>query len=159
MSDDTRISEIRARLEAATNESPLPWTGEWDGQQFTVADANDTEISEFTFAVPTWGERYEQAKATCEISVPLLIANAPADIAHLLAVHEQQAARIAALEGERDRLRGWQAGQTHYVGCWREHRQCALTTVDFESARRERAELALREAVEELNRLREGRES
>ena len=66
--------------------------------------------------------------------------------------------RVAALEVERDGLRGWQNGQTHYVGCWREHRQCALTTIDFEGARRERAELALREAVAELNRLREGQE-
>lgn len=65
-------------------------------------------------------------------------------------------ARLDALTAERDALRGWQAGQTHYVGCWREHRRCALTTIDFEAARREHAELALREAVAELNRLREG---
>jgi hypothetical protein len=67
-------------------------------------------------------------------------------------------AQLAALEAERDALRGWQAGQTHYVGCWREHRRCALTTIDFEAARREHAELALREAVAELNRLREGQD-
>jgi hypothetical protein len=67
-------------------------------------------------------------------------------------------ARVDALTAERDALRGWQAGQTHYVGCWREHRRCALTTIDFEAARREHAELALREAVAELNRLREGQD-
>jgi hypothetical protein len=71
------------------------------------------------------------------------------------------AEEIANLEDERDaarseaaRLRGWQNGAVHYVGCWREHRQCALTTIDFESARREHAELALRAAVEENARLR-----
>ena len=66
--------------------------------------------------------------------------------------------QLEAVTAERDALRGWQAGQTHYVGCWREHRRCALTTIDFEAARREHAELALREAVAELNRLREGQD-
>ena len=75
-----------------------------------------------------------------------------------VSVNERLTAQLAAVTAERDALRGWQAGQTHYVGCWREHRRCALTTIDFEAARREHAELALREAVAELNRLREGQD-
>lgn len=77
---------------------------------------------------------------------------------HFRAENERLTAELAAVTAERDALRGWQAGQTHYVGCWREHRRCALTTIDFEAARREHAELALREAVAELNRLREGQD-
>lgn len=94
MSGDTRISEIRARLEKAT----LPWTMEWDGQTLYVNDADGDEIVAQTFAIATWEPEYSQQKAECDTASADLIANAPADIAHLLAVHEQQAARIAALE-------------------------------------------------------------
>lgn len=101
MSGDTRISEIRARLEKAT----LPWTMEWDGQTLYVNDADGDEIVAQTFAIATWEPEYSQQKAECDTASADLIANAPADIAHLLAVHEQQAARIASLEQERDHAR------------------------------------------------------
>jgi hypothetical protein len=87
----SKIDEIRARLEAALGTNPAPWSSEWTGQQFSVSDARGEEIIEQTFAIPTWGERYEQAKATCDVDTALMIAHAPADIAYLLA-------RVAELE-------------------------------------------------------------
>ena len=132
-----RIAQIRARVEAAT---PGPWVTWPDGTEESV---EAVAVGRFVCHLNSNMRQFREDAA--------LIANAPADLAYLLE-------RVAALEVERDGLRGWQNGQTHYVGCWREHRQCALTTIDFEGARRERAELALREAVAELNRLREGQE-
>ena len=37
----------------------------------------------------------------------------------------------------------------HYPGCWRKHKQCAVDTVEFEAARRQRAENALLEILRE----------
>ncbi len=149
MSSDARISEIRARLEKAT-------PGDWEyalgsGRNVMTAVMAFRDDGSMVFIADCLPDYALSSKERDHRPDMEFIANAPADIAHLLE-------RVAALEVERDGLRGWQNGQTHYVGCWREHRQCALTTIDFEGARRERAELALREAVAELNRLREGQE-
>lgn len=74
-------------------------------------------------------------------------------LAVIRAAEARAEARIDALTAEVERLRGWQSGQTHYVGCWREHRSCALATLDFEGARRERAEMALQGMADRLARV------
>ena len=90
--DDAGVQKIRARLEAAT---PGPWKGEWDGQQYAVRTLNGDEIIEYTFAIPTWGERYEQAKATCDIGDAAFIAHSREDVPYLLA-------RLDALTAENE---------------------------------------------------------
>lgn len=39
------------------------------------------------------------------------------------------------------------AASEHYPGCWRKHLTCARNTVEFETARRQRAENALLEIL------------
>jgi hypothetical protein len=89
VSDDTRISEIRRRLEKAT---PGPWKLQTDDNWPWRIVTEDESALLLDF---TGGEIPSDEDAD-------LIAHAPSDIAHLLAVHEQQAATIATLEGERD---------------------------------------------------------
>lgn len=79
-----RLAEIKARVDAALQSEPGPWTPTWEGQQFYVQAGNGDEIMEYTFAIPTWEPKYEAAKATCDITVPLLLAHAPQDITDLL---------------------------------------------------------------------------
>ncbi len=92
---------------------------------------------------------YEDAKAR----IATLTADAERERQAFADLTTASAARIDALTAEVERLRGWQSGQTHYVGCWREHRSCALATLDFEGARRERAEMALHGMSDRLTRV------
>lgn len=137
-------SDAIARANAA-----LDWIEQRDGP---LKSDGYARVEATVAEVRAWGQAMSDDARISEIADHWYSGErAREDVRYLLA-------RVDALEVERDGLRGWQNGQTHYVGCWREHRQCALTTIDFEGARRERAELALREAVAELNRLREGQE-
>lgn len=106
MSEMERIDQIRARLDTVSQ----PWVMEWDGQTLYVNDADGDEIVAQTFAIATWEPEYSGQKAECDTASAALIANAPADIAYLLAriadleaAQARDAATIATLTGERDR--------------------------------------------------------
>lgn len=55
---------------------PTPWRLEWDYQQLRLLAANGEEISEWTFAIPTYEPRYAEMKATCDTEAPDLIVRA-----------------------------------------------------------------------------------
>lgn len=80
--NDERLADIEARADALPSG---PWEKGWDGQQFYLRDSEGTEIMELTFAIPTWGERYEQAKATCDTAVPEFLFHARDDVPDLIA--------------------------------------------------------------------------
>jgi hypothetical protein len=78
---DERLAQIEARADGLP---AGPWEMGWDGQQFYLRDGEGIEIMELTFAIPTWGERYEQAKATCDIAVPEFLFHARDDVPALI---------------------------------------------------------------------------
>lgn len=48
----------------------LPWRLHWEDQQLRLLSADDEEITEWTYAIRIWGERYEEAKAECDTEAP-----------------------------------------------------------------------------------------
>lgn len=123
MSDDERISEIRARLEKAT---PGPWQTWPEGTEESVESVS---LGRFVCHLNSNVRQFREDAA--------LIANAPADIAYLLA-------RVDALTQERDYLSScfdelMKAGKSQ-----RDRADKAESERDALRARAERAEAALR---------------